>query len=288
FSFSPQSNAVRKSRAARKEQHRDRHTHSHSQPLKAPCGYGWPNSPSAERKTRGDRPSEVVVKNVQRSVLRCIRTCGRRARQGNGASARRPAGPKAGHRGPGRPAGTPRLQEASGQSSTCRRERGRRRRGRRRRGEEEEEEEEEEEGPRWRKKTAPRGSPCGPSSAFGKHPRPGSRGAGSDRRTDGGEEEMERARQVGAHCVKAALPVEGSIEAAQRQRHASRGAQGRTHTQIHRHISKHRLRTSARPAEAAAVTPPPRAAPGPGPMAPRPRERLSVEGSMPCSAWGED
>ncbi|CAK0810740.1 unnamed protein product, partial [Prorocentrum cordatum] len=64
FSFSPQSNAVRKSRAARKEQHRDRHTHSHSQPLKAPCGYGWPNSPSAERKTRGDRPSEVVVKNV--------------------------------------------------------------------------------------------------------------------------------------------------------------------------------------------------------------------------------
>ncbi|CAK0810751.1 unnamed protein product, partial [Prorocentrum cordatum] len=132
FSFSPQSNAVRKSRAARKEQHRDRHTHSHSQPLKAPCGYGWPNSPSAERKTRGDRPSEVVVKNVQRSVLRCIRTCGRRARQGNGASARRPAGPKAGHRGPGRPAGTPRLQEASGQSSTCRRERGRRRRGRRR------------------------------------------------------------------------------------------------------------------------------------------------------------
>ncbi|CAK0810749.1 unnamed protein product [Prorocentrum cordatum] len=163
----------------------------------------------------------------------CIRTCGRRARQGNGASARRPAGPKAGHRGPGRPAGTPRLQEASGQSSTCRRERGRRRR-------------------------------------------------------DGGEEEMERARQVGAHCVKAALPVEGSIEAAQRQRHASRGAQGRTHTQIHRHISKHRLRTSARPAEAAAVTPPPRAAPGPGPMAPRPRERLSVEGSMPCSAWGED
>ncbi|CAK0810757.1 unnamed protein product, partial [Prorocentrum cordatum] len=70
FSFSPQSNAVRKSRAARKEQHRDRHTHSHSQPLKAPCGYGWPNSPSAERKTRGDRPSEVVVKNVQRSVLR--------------------------------------------------------------------------------------------------------------------------------------------------------------------------------------------------------------------------
>ncbi|CAK0810732.1 unnamed protein product, partial [Prorocentrum cordatum] len=116
FSFSPQSNAVRKSRAARKEQHRDRHTHSHSQPLKAPCGYGWPNSPSAERKTRGDRPSEVVVKN------------------GNGASARRPAGPKAGHRGPGRPAGTPRLQEASGQSSTCRRERGRRRRGRRRRG----------------------------------------------------------------------------------------------------------------------------------------------------------
>ncbi|CAK0810727.1 unnamed protein product, partial [Prorocentrum cordatum] len=68
FSFSPQSNAVRKSRAARKEQHRDRHTHSHSQPLKAPCGYGWPNSPSAERKTRGDRPSEVVVKNVQRSL----------------------------------------------------------------------------------------------------------------------------------------------------------------------------------------------------------------------------
>ncbi|CAK0810736.1 unnamed protein product, partial [Prorocentrum cordatum] len=113
-------------------------------------------------------------------------------------------------------------------------------------GEGEEEEEEEEEGPRWRKKTAPRGSPCGPSSAFGKHPRPGSRGAGSDRRTDGGEEEMERARQVGAHCVKAALPVEGSIEAAQRQRHASRGAQGRTHTQIHRHISKESIASAPR------------------------------------------
>ncbi|CAK0810739.1 unnamed protein product, partial [Prorocentrum cordatum] len=99
-------------------------------------------------------------------------------------------------------------------------------------------------------------------------------GGGGGEGGDGGEEEMERARQVGAHCVKAALPVEGSIEAAQRQRHASTG--------------EHRLRTSARPAEAAAVTPPPRAAPGPGPMAPRPRERLSVEGSMPCSAWGED
>ncbi|CAK0810726.1 unnamed protein product [Prorocentrum cordatum] len=60
------------------------------------------------------------------------------------------------------------------------------------------------------------------------------------------EEEMERARQVGAHCVKAALPVEGSIEAAQRQRHASRGAQGRTHTQIHRHISKESIASAPR------------------------------------------
>ncbi|CAK0810746.1 unnamed protein product, partial [Prorocentrum cordatum] len=214
-SFSPQSNAVRKSRAARKEQHRDRHTHSHSQPLKAPCGYGWPNSPSAERKTRGDRPSEVVVKNVQRSVLRPT------PRGAEGWPPR--AGSASRHASPAGGVWTEQhLQEGEGEEE------------------------------------------------------------------EGKEEEMERARQVGAHCVKAALPVEGSIEAAQRQRHASRGAQGRTHTQIHRHISKHRLRTSARPAEAAAVTPPPRAAPGPGPMAPRPRERLSVEGSMPCSAWGED
>ncbi|CAK0810733.1 unnamed protein product, partial [Prorocentrum cordatum] len=71
-------------------------------------------------------------------------------------------------------------------------------------------------------------------------------GGGGGEGGDGGEEEMERARQVGAHCVKAALPVEGSIEAAQRQRHASRGAQGRTHTQIHRHISKESIASAPR------------------------------------------
>ncbi|CAK0810745.1 unnamed protein product, partial [Prorocentrum cordatum] len=162
FSFSPQSNAVRKSRAARKEQHRDRHTHSHSQPLKAPCGYGWPNSPSAERKTRGDRPSEVVLH--------------------------------------------PNL---------------------------------------W--------APCAP----------GERGLSPTPR--GAEGWPPRAGSASRHASPA-----GGVWTEQ---HLQEG---------------HRLRTSARPAEAAAVTPPPRAAPGPGPMAPRPRERLSVEGSMPCSAWGED